>query len=1296
MVNKISLFATSLLDKANETYRTNTQDLTLVALLLSLQAITGETKLSLNLEGHGREPWNNQLDVSRTVGWFTTMYPVTLSMLSSDPLDMVIKNVKSAIRAIPDKGLSYGAIKYLTTSTEATKAIKELGRTSLSFNYLGHFHNFEGSTSFFIPDNFYNTYDNPEDEMIDQIAINCAFNAEGSLELSILFNPSLFNANILASLGTKWSETMELIIGHCCDSETLGGITASDLTLLHDPSLVAEFEAVHLPQLGLKPRDVEDIYPATPLQTSFISALARDPQSYVIQSVYEIEGLLDESRLQSAWYKIASANTILRTTFVSTQEGVFQIVLKSPPTVFEKRLEWSEDEVDDLQARFMVADRRRGFRIEDIAYVRFTLAHIKNSNRYRLFWTMHHSIIDGWSISMLVGDLLNAYAEGKTKVRPPFKAHVESILLTNVDEAREYWQSVFAGAIVPEKLSISNGSNDSGDTGITSKIYDIEVPDVQLHRYCKNLGITLSNFLRAIWAIVLRHFTRCDDVIFGCVVMGRDESVDDITEMIGSLINTIPIRIVLNDSMTVNELLQAMQGFHIASHPYSHVPLSDIRRWTGLPWSQVMFPTLFDYQDTSSRKSGSQKLALDFTMSEMDHFEATEYPLDITFSATDTTLSAFVNTHTSQLGLEVMNRIMAKFQDVFMKILRSPSESVLTLKELGYLSSIESGMIQQFSFGETREIPFECLHNGFEKQARLNPDATAIEAGDKFISYGELDTRSNVLAHALRQRGVIPGTNVGLIISRSIEMVIGMLAILKAGGAYVPIDAAFPRERIISILEDISSPILLTTIRDMDSMPSQYRLNAILIDEHSLSTGVVEKPKEIAVADDIAYIIFTSGTTGKPKGVLIRHRGAVNNIMMHPITSHMEPGIRVGQFTAVSFDQTVSDIFGTLSQGATLVLRDENIYDSFSKVNIANFTPTGLLKLNPSNYPNIKFITAIGEACPNFLVDRWGANVKFFTDYGPTEASITCTCTQPLRPGMSPTMGRVFPNMRVYVLDKDLQQVPIGVKGQLYIGGVGVAVGYLNRPELTADRFVDDPFGEPNSKMYASGDLVRFSPSGDLEFCGRIDDQVKLKGYRIELEEVIGAMSRHPSVESAVALVKDNILFGFVTPSNVDVETVRDSLFESLPDHMVPAIIIALESFPMTSNGKINKAQLKETLQQTSESRQLPVNEKQKLVISIMSSILNVDVDQIDLNTSFFALGGDSISAIALVSAFRRNGLHLTVPQLFKATTPARLAAIAQEIFDKPAYSSDVVVGNIALAPNQHMIYVRSQQAYRV
>ncbi|KAL1916146.1 uncharacterized protein VTP21DRAFT_6150 [Calcarisporiella thermophila] len=974
---------------------------------------------------------------------------------------------------------------------------------------------------------------------------------------------------------------------------------------------------------GIKPREVEDIYPATPLQTSFITALAHDPQSHLMQTVYEIEGDFDISRLKSAWHKVAAANTILRTAF-------------------------NEEDVHELQENYLISDRRRGFRVDATAFIRLGVVHIKGKNRYRLFWTIHHSVMDRVSFFVAISDTLQTYLSGSVKSRTPFKTHVESILSANFTEARDYWKAVFAGATVPEKLNFSDGNTELEGSGMLMQTYNLDVSMDAVRRYCNQTGLIQSNFLQAIWAIVLRHYTRSDDVIFGCVA--TDENASDSLRSIGVLGNIIPVRVVLKDSMTMSELALAMQNYHRASLPYSHVPLADIKRWTGLPWMQEMFPTLFDFQQIGAQQIAFESIGNGFKITKLDSYD-----------------SAIV-------GYDVISRMISKFNEVLGIVLNTSADSIPTLSDLDSLTSTDISFISKISHGKHTPLVYQCLHHGFEINAIKQPHAIAVEElTGVTITYGDLDARANALAHELRREGVAPGSRVGLVIKRSIEMLVGILAILKAGGAYVPIDAAFPRDRIEYILSDAGCDIVVTMRRAISSSIQKESRKIMLIDDYMQQLqGEVTKPEDLSTSDDTAFVVYTSGTTGKPKGVPIHHGGAMNCVQDLLSKNGSGPGVAQAQFMAVGFDGAVSEIFPCLTNGGKLILRSgEDVLESLKKVQSLMITPSGLQHINPESVPNLQVVILVGEPVPQVLAEHWLPHVKIFNGYGPTETSLG-TSVQELKHGQRVGVGRPFNNVSYYVLDHNLKMVPLGVPGELYIGGPGVAKGYVNRPDLTEERFIDNPFSA-GTKMYRTGDLVRWNSEGNLEIMGRIDDQVKLKGYRIELGEVASAMNAYVGVDAAVAVVKDNALIGFVTPDHVDVEALRDSLFEFLPEYMVPATIVALEKFPLTTNGKVDKAKLKEIPLQQADSQQLPATDKQKLVVNLMASVLNIDASTIDINTSFFALGGDSVSAIAFVTVLRRHGLHISIKQLYKTPTPARLVA---EPTSNTADNSDIVVNH--------------------
>ncbi|KAL1923266.1 uncharacterized protein VTP21DRAFT_9642 [Calcarisporiella thermophila] len=1300
IVNEINA---SALELANEAYKTDNHHLILAALLISLQETTGEGFLPIVFEDLSRRHAGEYLDLSRTVGQFGTHHLTSLSMTNGDELSTIVKGIKAALYTTPAGDLTSAMNEALTLPIRQGGPNQGERNMTIYFRCSEFYCDGNRELSLFTTEEQCGVYGGGESQIYNAISVEYVLNTSKSLQMIMSFNPLLFQTDLLASWGKEWVASMQRIITHCCSPDTAGASSIFDFTLLKDPTLLEEIEAEFLPSLGLKPREVEDIYPATPLQTSFVSRLLQDSGSYLMQSVYEVERDFDIDRLLVAWTKIASANTILRTMFITTREGVLQVVLKRPQQAFVQMVEWSQSEVDEQQEVLLAAERQRGFSLECMTFVRFSVAHIKGTSRHRLLWTMHHSIMDGWSMPLFFEDLHRAYLGGAVEARPPFRAHIESLLSGNSTEATEFWRSVFDGATVPGQLEIVDMPRKSEEKGFRDLSFDLGVTSEEIQSYCQKLGVTTSNFLRAMWAVVLYHYTRCGDVIFGCVVLGRESGVRDVTKydisievtfklgwlistncnrIFGPLINTIPLRAVLDTAMTVERLLLAIQEFHINSLPYSQTSLSDIKQWTDLPWTRAMFPTLFNYISldifSPSVRAGSQI----FKSCDIIQPGNTEYSLVVVLHPNNGTIFSNVNYDASAFDGQAITRMMSKYRMIVHEVLRSNSADRLTVGDLNQLSEQEVTFVENFSRGISKKIPFECLHNGFEEMAGQFPLNIAVEEGDRSVTYKELDVQANAFAHFLSHQGVGPGIFVGLVVTRSIEMIVGILAVLKAGGAYVPIDAGYPCQRIASILDDIPDPILLSTVRDVGSVPELYSQKVILVDGCGWSCDEVSKPAEVATGEDLAYIIFTSGTTGKPKGVMVQHKGAINNVLEHPTASHLKPGIRAGGFMSVSFDACVADIFMTLSKGATLILPEDNIASTLSRVDFVRLTPTGLLKFDPKSYKNIKVINTVGEVCPPSLVDRWGAQADFYNDYGATECSIFCTCTQPLKPGMSPTMGRVFPNMRAYVLDNELRPVPIGVKGQMYIGGVGVAMGYLNLPELTAKKFVEDPFAGPGSRMYASGDVVRWLSSGELEFCGRVDDQVKLKGYRVELEEVAIAMRRYEGVKSAVAVVHDNTLYGFVTPAEVDDEAVRDSLFDFLPDYMVPAAIFSLEDFPMTTNGKVDKSKLMNISQHQRKPQYGAISDNQRRVIESMALVLNLDASCINLHSSFFTLGGDSISAIALVSALRKKNLHASVQQIFRSPTPARLSEVVKSHLARKSMLA--AVGDTPLTPIQN------------
>ncbi|KAH9130252.1 hypothetical protein LEN26_008709 [Aphanomyces euteiches] len=546
-------------------------------------------------------------------------------------------------------------------------------------------------------------------------------------------------------------------------------------------------------------------------------------------------------------------------------------------------------------------------------------------------------------------------------------------------------------------------------------------------------------------------------------------------------------------------------------------------------------------------------------------------------------------------------------------------------------------------------------------RSQHRPDIRAIEFEDSWLTYGELNAQANAVAVQLAKLGVCVGSRVAVIMDRSLEFPIGLLAVLKVGATMMPLDGSFPAKRLQYMVGDASVSAIVTThrhtkcIEEMEvSIPTLYIASSEL---KQSSSAFTPDANHIATRDNEAFIVYTSGSTGKPKGVPVLHAGAVNNILESVRRCGMMESVRLMQFMAIGFDGCQWEMWGALSLGGTLVLRSENFLDVLGSVDIFLCTPTALsLVGDPAQYKNLKCVAVAGEALPKTLKDIWCNHVRVRNMYGPSECAILSHAAE-MKQAVDVHVGELMPNVNCFVVDTLQRQVPIGVVGEIYLSGIGVSPGYINLPKQTQERFVNDIFADKGGRMYRTGDLGLLLPNGTFEILGRFDNQVKLKGYRVELEEVAEAMMQHPQVVSAAAIVKDKThLIGFYTPAHVDKESLHNVVSDQLPVYMVPAVWVGLDVMPMSTNDKIDKKAL-EQYDFEMEADDLVTENEYKLA-KVWSEVLGVPLTSIRRQTTFFALGGDSISVITVVSACKQFGLYVSVPDFIRASILWRVAAV--------------------------------------
>ncbi|KAJ3078828.1 hypothetical protein HK102_004218, partial [Quaeritorhiza haematococci] len=1182
---------------------------------------------------------------------------------SSQKIAATIQSVKETLRSIPDRGFSYGLIRYLAKETEQNGAIKHHPKIDIAFNYLGRFQGMQEKDSFFtfaeIPapsEQVGNGADAAAGGILTHsLSIICQHAGDG-LQISFSYDSDVFADELMKGWGEQWCDFMKEVVVCCEAAASQGSLTPSDVPLVRSPAVLQEIQQTHLPLLNLNPVDVEDIYPVTPLQSGLLLAMMRDQSEYTVQIAYEIAGTFEIERFKRAWHLVAEHHGILRTAFVSTSAGLYQVVHRSVDIDWSDVI-WEGEEVESEYASFLREDRSRGFTLQSKSMMRFTVAKIKDTDRYRIIWTNHHSILDGWSLPIIFGDVITAYLGHSVEPRPDFSRYITYIESAKQEECALFWKQAFDGVPSSSPLPFGRPLSEPLTDKIQTFSHTVDFPASMLLGYAQQLRVTVNTILRAAWALVMRHYSRQDTVVFGSVVSGREVPLEEIDRMVGMLINTIGIPVKMREEMLLEELIRDLHAFHVDSLPFSHSSLVDVQRWAGQSSADKLFHSIVVFENYPTP---SGEGTLPFTVKPVGGKEAVDTALGMSLAVVENKLMKTVSFDSSVYYKDHVHRVSDTFDKILMRIISTEAQK-LTVGELNSVFNDELNILRRLHNGPSKKFAHECLHEAFRQQVRSNPSGIAVKHGERWTSYQALDVASDKVAARLRSCGVTRGSMIPVVVRRSTEMLAGFLGVLKANCAYVPIEACAPKDRIRAIINDVqSSPaVVLTTNTCRESLEGVVDGHIICIDEleHAQDASNA-KVRESYSGDDLAYVIFTSGSTGKPKGVRVAHRSAMNAIQAAAQDMGLRRGVHVSQVLAINFDAAIMEYLGGLCTGATVVLSGDDPLESLRIVECLVITAAGLAKLKREDLPKVRSITVGGEACPRQVADYWAQHAVLNIGYGPTECSIQSHLSR-YRTRERMTVGRPIANTSCYILDTHGKFVPIGVPGELCIGGTGVSLGYLNMPEQTKAAFVDDP-ERPGFKMYKTGDLARWTLDGKVEILGRMDDQIKVRGYRVELDEIVAVAMQCEGVRIAAVIVKEGDLACFVSPSSVSTRDLRQHMSQFLPSYMVPAAILSLDELPLTSNGKVDKRSLAEI--DIAVEIDLPASPIEKMLAKVWAGVLNSDVSRIGVHQSFFELGGDSITAARVVACVQREGYDLSVGALFKTPTIAQLAPTLQQI----------------------------------
>ncbi|KAG9398316.1 hypothetical protein AC1031_014657 [Aphanomyces cochlioides] len=1032
------------------------------------------------------------------------------------------------------------------------------------------------------------------------------------------------------------------------------GLTTTVSQMLKEPTLsraalqcgldtVFEWPAVQLSDQVLRdvtqeyevPLGLDDyvVYPVTPLQGGMLYSTMTSRSAYVLQQTIELDTDMTFDMVVDGYRRLAQTHEILRTTFVSLESGLFQIIRSDVAglpvkDVFVRRLE-----------DYLEADLARGFELGDWYFARLSLV-TDELGAYAVL-TIHHTLYDGWSLPLLMSDLVDALHGKSISPRPSFRALVDYIQAQDEEKTRAFWSTTLSGAM-PSLIAPGNSKMEFLDE--SNRALSFELPAIELVQCAKEAGVTMATLTKFAWAVTLRKFLRQRDVIMGQVVSNRNIPVKGIERMLGATLSTVPCRVQIEDSTSLVSILQTLQADQNSMLAHSHASLVDVKKWSGVAGDKL-FDTLFVFQQMDS--APTRRAVRQHT----DVLNAsTHYAFELELCVVDSSVFASASIDISVLSSTHARLILEEFKFTLSQVC-AVMASDGTPAALWNLSPVQDEMIRSSCFGPVASVPYELVHHAFEERAVRKPDLVAVEYEDKSITYGEMNHQATVLASRLVSLGVGVGSRVAVLMERCLEFPIGLLAVLKAGGSMMPLDASFPVNRLSFMLSDASASVVVTTEEYRGQVESlELAIPVVYFSSSELALeSVVPSILNEATRHDEAYVVYTSGSTGRPKGVPVLHQSVVNTIVFSQRQAFAEEK-KIGQIFSVGFDGCQHDMWCSLSYGATLFLRTENLLDTVARVDSILITPTALSSLgSPSNYAGLKFVSVGGEQITSTLKDHWASHVKFMNKYGPTECAIVTHEVQ-LDEGAQITIGKPLQNINSYILDENMRPVPVGVVGEIYLGGICVSPGYINLPDQTAERFVDDPFVSGGGRMFRTGDYGRLLPNGHFEVHGRKDSQVKLKGYRIELEEIGEAMMRHPQVTAAAAIVKDHThLVGFFTPANVDVDELRELVASHLPVYMVPAVWMGLESMPQNVSGKTDRLALQATTL-VLEHEELNTDDEKRMA-AIWAYVLGVNIGDIAPSSSFLALGGNSISLVRLVAAAKQGGFALTAKLVVKNST---------------------------------------------
>ncbi|KAH7407957.1 nonribosomal peptide synthase [Cadophora sp. MPI-SDFR-AT-0126] len=1288
-----------LLNQCHEALSTEAVDILIASLIYSFgKVFEDRPSPAIFNEGHGREPSGMSVDLSRTVGWFTIMYPIQIGNFH-DQIDTV-KLVKDFRRKVPDNGRPYFASRCLTK--EGGKRFKQHWPLEVTFNYLGQYQQLEREESLLRPVEMMagetrgagGTADVGQDTPRFGLFEISAVIAQGKLRFAFTFNHQMKHQDKIRHWISKCHETICETVKLLSDREPEA--TPSDfplLSLTYDSLDVMTGEK--LPTLGIASIEtIEDIYPCSSMQEGILITQAKSASFYAVQVIcrlnHQSHGTVKADKLARAWQQVVDRHACLRTVFiqsVSNDDGLYdQVVLK--------KVAASIHHVECSSERYAlkILDKQdpNPHGEQGCPPHRFTVC--KTSDGEILCkLEISHAIMDGTSMSIIFRDLAAAY-EGKLDPGPgPLYSNYISYLQIQPSEASaDYWKTYLNGV----KSSVFPVLNDgiSPESKLNSSRLDFKKSDFRkLRKFCDGTTLTLSNVLHTAWALTLRCYTASDDVCFGYLSSGRDAPIPGIEDAVGPFINTLVCRVRMTPASRLEAVLDRVQKDHVESLPHRNLSLAEVQH--SLPLSGgALFNTALSYRKLPFQQT-TENAEVSFS-EVVPTYDPTEYPLSINIEASNDNAVIDLDYWTDYISDGQARNIGKVFLQAIENIVH---KSNVPVGQLDHFNADHSRQICDVWNSNMPQSVDDCVHLVIEGQARKQPGAPAISSWDCELTYAELDALSNRLSQYLASSmDVGPEMYVPTCFDKSPWAIVAMLAVLKAGGAAVPLDAKHPRAALELRVKDTHATIVLVSPSRVELF-QDMKVNALAIDRQ-LIDNLTDYPllaSAPAQPSNAAFIIYTSGSTGLPKGVVLEHRAIVTSGHATGTAYKFDSQSRVLQFAAYTFDNSLAEIFITLMRGGCVCVPSE--HERFNdlagainrlNVNFMDITPTVASFLNPSDVPTVKGLSLGGEPLTKELIDIWGNAVSLHCCYGPSECSINSTWNGDLLASSEATnIGRSIGSVS-WIVDPSNHDLlmPIGCVGELLIEGPILAREYLNDSEKTSNAFILNPawVTEGHHRMYKTGDLARYNSNGTITYLGRKDFQVKLNGQRIELGEIEhhAKLNLSADMQSAVELVTlsgsrkalaaflctesskstletDSLLLPISDHIRVIASTLKAAITALLPVYMVPTLYIPVTRMPLTSSGKLDRRSLRDACKTLSETEAAkyrlatksgarPSTKMEKTLADLWETVLNLEPNTVGADDNFFRMSGDSIGAMKLITAARAKGITLTVASIFQ------------------------------------------------